>query len=123
MRVGERVKTRLEGEEQLVHLEEGAAGAAVDEEGVVLVETLDALLQVVGARRLVKGDDEEGDVGIEAELVHGVDPREVREQEVEDRGAVGTRPVALACGVDLLLSLLGDLQLVGHLDRGGLGAG
>ena len=34
----------LEGEEELVHLEEGAAGAPVDEERVVLVQALDPLL-------------------------------------------------------------------------------
>ena len=40
----------LEGEEELVHLEEGAAGAPVDEERVVLVQALDPLLVRVRIR-------------------------------------------------------------------------
>ena len=39
------LRADLKGEEQLVRLEQRAARRAVHEEGVVLVEALDALLQ------------------------------------------------------------------------------
>eukprot|EP00962_Isochrysis_galbana_P028266 scaffold8907_cov105-Isochrysis_galbana.AAC.3 len=111
----------LEGEEQLVHLEECPARRPVDEEGVVFVERLEPLLQVVRLGRLVERLVEQADVGVERELVHRVDPRQVRQQKVEDGRTVCARPVALPRGVDLLLGLLGHCQLRLHLVGGGLG--
>mmetsp|Transcript_8761 Transcript_8761/g.28873 ORF Transcript_8761/g.28873 Transcript_8761/m.28873 type:complete len:812 (+) Transcript_8761:355-2790(+) len=113
--------TDLEGEEQLVCLEEGAAGGAVHKVSMVLVQARDPLRQLVRLCALCERGVEEADIGVERELVHRVDPRQVGEDEVEDRGAVGARPVPFPRGVDLGLRLLRDGELLLHLDRGGLG--
>ena len=104
-----------------MHLEERAARRAVDKLGVVVVEVLQSLLQVGRGGRLVERDVEERDVGVERELVHRVDPRQVRKEEVEDGRAVGGGAIAFAGGVDLLLGLLRDDELLRHLGRGRLG--
>ena len=59
----------LEGEEELVHLEEGAAGAPVDEERVVLVQALDPLLVRDRVRVRVRGRGRDRGV-----LVQALDP-------------------------------------------------
>ena len=116
-------------------LEEAAAGVLVHLVRVPVVDARDALAQLAvrpavaalledGRHALVlereglrvrDGLPEEQRVGVEAELVHRVDRREVVEHEVEQRGARGHRPVALARGVDLDLGHLGDLQRARHL--------
>ena len=67
----------------------------VDGVGVVLVELVDALLELGAARRLVDRQVEQLDVRVQRELVHRVDAAHVVEHEEEDRRARRARTVAL----------------------------
>lgn len=71
--------------------------------GVVLVQVVDAVLQLVAAVALVDAEDEEVDVGVQRELIHGVDTAHVVEHEEQNRRPLGTR------------------ALLGHLGGGHLG--
>mmetsp|Transcript_6911 Transcript_6911/g.16610 ORF Transcript_6911/g.16610 Transcript_6911/m.16610 type:complete len:820 (-) Transcript_6911:3765-6224(-) len=100
-----------EREEQLVLLEERAADVVVHREREVLVEVGAADLNVAVLWRHLHAADEERVEPRKRVLVHRVHDREVGEAEVEERGAVRDRPVALRGLEDLLR---GDLGL-GHL--------
>ena len=76
-------------------LEQPPAGVLVHGVGVVVVEVVDALLQARVLQALVDGVGEELDVGVQGELVHGVDAAHVVHDEEEDGGALGTRTIAL----------------------------
>lgn len=62
---------------------------------MVGVEVLDALLQLVAALALLDAEVEQLNVGIQGELVHGVDATHLVEDGEEDGGPLGTRPVGL----------------------------
>eukprot|EP00955_Chlamydomonas_euryale_P045403 353142-Chlamydomonas_euryale.AAC.4 len=94
--------TDLQAQQQLVALKESACGVFVHSVRVVVVEQLDALRQRVALGAVADGDEEEVGVRVEAELVHGVDCREVVEHKVEHRRAHRARPVLLARDLNLL---------------------
>lgn len=62
---------------------------------MVLVQVVDAVLQLVAAVALVDAEDKEADVGVQRELVHGVDAAHVVEHEEQHRGPLGARAVSL----------------------------
>lgn len=62
---------------------------------VVGVEVLDALLQLVTAFAFLDAEVEQVDVGVQGELVHGVDAAHVVQDGEQDGGPLGTRPVGL----------------------------
>lgn len=62
-------------------LEESPAGVLVDGVGVVVIEVDDALLQARVLQALVDGVAEELDVGVQGELVHGVNAAHVIHHE------------------------------------------
>lgn len=63
--------------------------------GVVGVEVLDTFLQLVAALALLDAEVEQFNVGIQGELVHGVDATHLVEDGEEDGGPLGARPVGL----------------------------
>lgn len=67
----------------------------VDSIGVVVIQVVDAVLQLIAAVALVNAEDKEADVGIQGELVHGVNSAHVIEHEEQHRGPLGTRTVSL----------------------------
>lgn len=67
----------------------------VDSIGVVVIQVFDAVLQLIAAVALVNAEDKEADVGIQGELVHGVNSAHVIEHEEQHRGPLGTRTVSL----------------------------
>ena len=73
----------------------GEAPRPVDSVGVVLVQVVDAVLQLVAAMALVDAEDKEADVGVQGELVHRVDAAHVVEHEEQHRGPLGARAVSL----------------------------
>lgn len=124
----------------------GEAPRPVDSVGVVLVQVVDAVLQLVAAMALVDAEDKEADVGVQGELVHRVDAAHVIEHEEQHRGPLGARAVSLWKGrsqgrrggarkgagpevdvahlsgqVDVDLRSFTGLQLFGHLGGGYLG--
>ena len=62
----------------------GRSLGPVDGVGVVFVQVVNAVLQLVAAMALVNAEDKEVDVGIQRELVHGVDAAHVIEHEEQD---------------------------------------
>lgn len=62
---------------------------------MILVEVDDPLLQFRAALTLLNGQDEQLDVRVQGELVHGVDTAHVVEDEEQDGGSLGTGAVAL----------------------------
>lgn len=56
----------------------------VDSIGVVFIQVVNAVLQLVAAMALINAEDKEADVGIQRELVHGVDAAHVIEHEEQD---------------------------------------
>lgn len=56
----------------------------VDSIGVVVVQIFNAVLQLIAAMALVDAEDEEADVGVQRELVHGVNAPHVIEHEEQD---------------------------------------
>jgi len=67
----------------------------VDSIGVVVIEVGDTFLQFGAALALLNGHDEELNVGIQGELVHGVDATHVVQNKEQDGGALCTWPVPL----------------------------
>lgn len=63
--------------------------------GVVGVQVLDTFLQLVAAFTLLDAEVEQFNVGVEGELVHGVDATHLVEDGEEDGGPLGTWPVGL----------------------------
>lgn len=59
----------------------GRALRPVDGVGVVFVQVVDAVFQLVAVMALVNAEDEEDNVGIQRELVHGVHATHVIEHE------------------------------------------
>lgn len=101
-------------------LEQAAARVLVDGVGVVQVQRPVALLDVQRALRLARLVDRHAEhvkVGVQRELVHGVDAGQVVQDEEEQGGAHGRRPVRVARRVDLLLRLLRHAQVLRHLLR------
>eukprot|EP00955_Chlamydomonas_euryale_P110787 366021-Chlamydomonas_euryale.AAC.26 len=84
-----------------------AADVEVERIGEALVEVLAALGHVGALGRVLDAADEEVDKPRERVLVHGVDEREVRDAEEEQRRADRDRAVQLARLVNLLLRHLG----------------
>ena len=62
---------------------------------MVVVEVGDSLLQLGASLTLLNGHDEQLDVGVQRELVHGVDATHVVQHKEQDRGSLGTRAVTL----------------------------
>ena len=73
----------------------GEAPRPVDSVGVVLVQVVDAVLQLVAAMALVDAEDKEADVGVQGELVHRVDAAHIVEHEEQHRGPLSARAVSL----------------------------
>lgn len=73
----------------------------VDSVSVVLIEVADSLAQLGTPMALVNAEVEQVDIGIQGELVHGVNLAHVVEDEEEDRGSLCTGSVGLvgACAV------------------------
>ena len=66
---------------------------------MVGVDEVDPFLQFWVLQTLLDGFAEEADVGIQGELVHGVDPPHVSHHEEQDGGALSTGSIALGrCG-------------------------
>ena len=63
--------------------------------GVVVIEVLDPLLQPGVLQALVDGEREQVDVGVQRELVHGVDSPHVVHHKEEYGGPLGARSVPL----------------------------
>ena len=61
--------------------EQPPAGVLVHCEGVVVIEILDPLLQARVLQTLVDGVGEEFDVGVQGELIHGVNAAHVIHHE------------------------------------------
>ena len=79
-----------------------------------LIEIDDPLVQLGAPLWLVDGRVEELNVGVEGELVHGVDPAHVIEDEEENGGTLGTGPVTLKCAGENTFFLLGSVpQILG----------
>ena len=76
-------------------LKEPPAGVLVDGKGVVVVEVGDAFLEPWVLQALVDGVGEELDVGVEGELVHGVNATHVVHHKEEDGCSLSTWTVAL----------------------------
>nr|CAD7261140.1 unnamed protein product [Timema shepardi] len=93
----------------------------VDSIGVILIKEYDSLLQDGATLALFRRYNEEGDVGIQRELVHGVDLRHIIQDKEQDRGPLRTWPVALPGRIDLHLGRLRHLQLLGYGYGRGLG--
>lgn len=70
----------------------------VDSIGVVFIQVVNAVLQLVAAMALVNAEDKEADVGIQRELVHGIDAAHVIENKEQNRRPLGTRTVSLQRG-------------------------
>lgn len=51
----------------------------VDSIGVVVIQVFNAVLQLIAAVALVNAEDKEADVGIQRELVHGVNAAHIIE--------------------------------------------
>ena len=96
----------------LVLLEERATHVAVERVGEVVLEVLEARVEVVALLRVVDAHDEERDEPGERVLVHGVDVGQVGDREKEDGRVDGDRFVAHARRVDLLLRLLRNRLLL-----------
>ena len=62
---------------------------------MVLVQVVDAVLQLVAAMALVDAEDKEADVGVQGELVHRVDAAHIVEHEEQHRGPLGAGAVSL----------------------------
>ena len=62
---------------------------------MVVIEVGDPLLQLVAAGALLHAEVEQVYVGVQGELVHGVDAAHVVQHEEQDGGAQRTRTVAL----------------------------
>ena len=97
----EDANTEHKGKEQLVFLEERAADIVVDALGEVVVEVLNALLQVTGLLAVGDGLEVEVDEPGEGVLVHGLNVSQVRDTEEQDGGVSGHRLVAIAGGINL----------------------
>ena len=104
-----------------MHLEEAAAD--VGEEGAreVVDEDGDALVQHLALGRALDAHVVDAREGGQRELVHAVDGREARDDEVEDGAARGHGPVELARGGDLARRHLGVLHAHADGVRGDLG--
>ena len=76
-------------------LKEPSTGVLVHSIGVEVVEVPDTLLQSRVLQALVDGVAEELYVGIQGELVHGVDATHVVHHEEQEGGSLSTRPVTL----------------------------
>lgn len=63
--------------------------------GVVVVEIGDSFLQFGRPGRLLNGQDEQLNVGVQRKLVHGIDTSHVIEDEEKCRRSLGTRSVTL----------------------------
>ena len=68
----------------------------VDSIGVVFIEADDALIQFVAALAFLDGQNEEVDVGIQGELVHGVHTAHVVQHKEQDGRSLGTWTVPLS---------------------------
>lgn len=53
----------------------------VDSIGVVVIQVFNAVLQLIAAVALVNAEDKEADVGIQRELVHGVNAAHIIEHK------------------------------------------
>jgi hypothetical protein len=69
--------------------------APVDGVCVEVVEVGDAFVQLVAALRLLHGHDEEVDVGVEGELVHGVHHPHIVQHKEQDGRSQRARSVTL----------------------------
>lgn len=65
---------------------------------MIFIQVVNAVLQLVAAMALVNAEDKEADVGIQRELVHGVDAAHVIEHEEQDGCPLGTWAVSLQKG-------------------------
>nr|CAD7395755.1 unnamed protein product [Timema poppensis] len=86
----------------------------VDSIGVILIKEYDSLLQDGATLALFRRYNEEGDVGIQGELVHGVDLRHIIQDKEQDRSPLRTWPIALPGRINLHLGRLRHLQLLGY---------
>lgn len=62
---------------------------------MVVIQVGDTFLQLGAALTLLDGHDEELDVGIQRELVHGIDATHVVQHKEQDGGALCAWPVTL----------------------------
>ena len=93
-------------EHQLVRLEERAADVVVERVGEILVENLDAPVDVVVLLRFLRASDEERDEPRERVLVHGIHEGEIRDAEEEHGRARRHGAIFLSRLVDILLRRL-----------------
>ena len=63
---------------------------------MVVIEVDDTLIQSVAALALLNGEDKEVNVGIQGELVHGVNKAHVVQHKEQDRCTLGTWTVTLS---------------------------
>lgn len=56
----------------------------VDSIGMIFIQVVNAVLQLVATMAFIDAEDKEVDVGIQRELVHGVDAAHVIEHEEQD---------------------------------------
>lgn len=62
---------------------------------MVVVKVGDPFRQVLAVTALLHAEDEQVNVGIQRELVHGVNQAHVVENEEENGGSLGTRTIGL----------------------------
>ncbi len=70
----------------------------VDCVGVVVIEVLNPLLKARVLQTFVDGAGEEPYVGVQGELVHGVDATHIVHHKEQERGTLGTGTIALGGG-------------------------
>lgn len=121
--VHEKLGHQHEGEQQLVLLEQRAAHVLVQEEGEVVVEQREPVLQHFALRRVRDGGDEQVDEPAQRVLVHRVDVGHVGDAEVQDGRVVCDGLVVGARLVDSGLRHVRNLLLLADVvgqDLGGL---
>ena len=77
---------------------------------MVVIQTLDALLQFVTLGALLDADEEEVIVGVQGELVHGVHPSQAIQHKVQDGSTHTAGLVSCGCNLNLLCSCFCYLQ-------------
>ena len=85
-------------------LKQSPACVLVDGKRVKVVEIADALLKSWMLQALVDGVGEQLNVGVERELVHGIDTSHVVHDKEENRCPLSTRPVALQVRHNIIYS-------------------
>ena len=89
-------------------------GVFVDSIGVVVIQALDALLQLIALGTLLNADEEQVVVGIQGELVHGVHASQVIQYKVQDGS---TYTAGLVSGCSSLYLLCSGFRYLSYISR------